>query len=129
MNSSSEVVVDASAVLAYLNDEPGSDMLAANLGGAVISAVNLAEVIAKLTDAFTATEIRDGLSALDLTIVPFDTELAYAAGLLRPATRAAGLSLGDRACLALAHRLGVPALTTDQAWKGLDVGVDIQHIR
>lgn len=126
---SDRVVVDASAVLAYLNREQGKEMAAAYLEGAVISAVNLAEVIAKLTEAFTPDEIREGLNALDMTVMPFDAEQANATGLLRPTTKLLGLSLGDRACLALAQRLDVPALTADGAWKGVDVGVEIRHIR
>ncbi len=76
-----------------------------------------------------ARSIREAIDTLNLVIVPFDAELAYLTGLLRTATRAAGLSLGDRACLALAQRLSAPVLTADQAWKGLDVGVEIRHIR
>ncbi len=66
---------------------------------------------------------------LELTIVDFNTELAYQAGLLSPLTKGAGLSLGDRACLALAQRLGLPALTADRAWKDLSLGIEVQVIR
>ena len=64
-----------------------------------------------------------------MQIVPFDAELAYRAGMLRSATRPAGLSLGDRACLALAERLGLPALTADRAWGALQVGIPVDVIR
>ena len=66
---------------------------------------------------------------MSIQVVPFDEELAYRAGLLRSATRSAGLSLGDRACLALAERLGVPALTTDRIWGTLQLGIQIEVIR
>ena len=71
----------------------------------------------------------DPLNHIGLDVMPFDTGLAYAAGLLRDATREAGLSLGDRACLALAGRDGLPALTADRSWERLRVGVDVRPIR
>ena len=66
---------------------------------------------------------------LGLTVVPFDEEQAYKAGLLRQTTRSQGLSLGDRACLALAHSLGLPAITADRAWSNLNVGVEVILVR
>lgn len=69
------------------------------------------------------------VEALGLTVVPFDGDTAMRAGLLRDATRAAGLSLGDRACIAVALREGLPALTADQVWTRVDVGVEIKLIR
>jgi len=124
------VVLDASALLALVYAEPGSDVVGAMLSNARISAVNLSEVAAKLAEGgMTAPDIRAALDGLGLSVVPFDADLAYAAGLLRPATKAAGLSLGDRACLALAARLGLPALTADAAWQRVDVGVDVRPIR
>jgi len=76
-------------------------------------------------------EIREWLGALELEIVPLDTELAYSAGLLLPTTHRAGLSLGDRACLALAHQRSTKALTTDSAWSRVAraVGVEVEVIR
>jgi len=110
------VVLDASALLALVYAEPGSDVVGALLPNARISAVNLSEVAAKLAEGgMTAPDIHAALDGLGLSVVPFDADLAYAAGLLRAATKAAGLSLGDRACLALAARLGLPALTADAA--------------
>jgi PIN domain nuclease of toxin-antitoxin system len=73
--------------------------------------------------------IRNAIDALKLTIIPFDIELAYQAGLLRSLTKQAGLSLGDRACLALAWRLKLPVLTTDKVWGKLSLGITIQVIR
>lgn len=126
----STIVLDASAVLALLNAEPGHDVVTRALPGAVISAVNLAEVIGKLADASVPAEAIDqALGALDLDIIQFDADQARAAGLLRPQTKASGLSLGDRACLALAFARGVPALTTDRAWTELDLAVEVRLAR
>ena len=126
----SEAVLDASAPLALLQGEPGAERVAAALPRAAISGVNLSEVVAKLTDGgLPAEAIRASLAGLDLDVRPFDEVLAYDAGELRPATRARGLSLADRACLALARRLDAKALTADRAWLGLEVGVVIEAIR
>ncbi len=127
----SSSVLDASALLALLQQEPGSQQVAtAVTQGAAMSAVNLSEVVAKLSEAgLAASAIHAALDPLGLNIVDFDASLAYAAGLLRPVTRAAGLSLGDRACLALAEHLKVPALTTDRSWQTLPVAVTLHKIR
>jgi len=123
----SSVVLDASALLALLQDEAGAEIVAARLPEAVISAVNLAEVAGRLVEAGVPIEqCRDALTGLALDVVPFDEEAAYVASELRPATRRAGLSLGDRACLALAMRLDRPALTADRAWKRVRVGVTVE---
>ena len=123
-------VVDASALLALLRREAGAEVVAAALaGGAAISAVNLSEVVAKLSEAgVVEEEVRTILDSLSLEVVDFDANHAYHAGLLRRLTRHAGLSLGDRACLALAQRLGLPALTADRAWGDLQLGIAIQLI-
>jgi ribonuclease VapC len=98
--------------------------------GAVILSVNLAEVVTRMIDkGMTEADIRRLLAAIELVVVPFDEDLAHRAGLLRSATRSAGLSLGDRACLALAERLGLPALTADRAWGRLQVGIQVDVIR
>ena len=126
----SRVVLDASAVLALLNDEPGADRVAKVLPDSVISAVNLAEVVAKLAEAgMPGDEIREALDPLGLEVVPFEEELAYAAGELRPKTRSLGLSLGDRACLALGVRLGLSVLTTEGAWQKAAVSIPVVVIR
>lgn len=124
-------VLDASAVLALLNQEPGSSrVVAAVADGASISAVNLSEVVAKLVEyGMPIADVRTALDSLSLDVQVFDVDLAYAGGLLRPSTRAAGLSLGDRACLALAERLSCPALTADRAWRNLPVAVPVEIIR
>ena len=89
------------------------------LPNAVISSVNLAEVVTKLTDRGSAEEIIDSaLASLNLTVIEFDESTARLAGLLRKTTRSRGLSLGDRACLALAQERGLTAVTADAAWVG-----------
>ena len=125
-----EVVLDASALLALLNGEPGADLVAAALPQAAISALNLSEVVAKLAEAeMPEAAIREALQGLQLDVVPFDAEQAYEAGLLRAATKSAGLSLGARGCLGLALRLGLPALTADRSWEELSVGALVRVIR
>jgi len=125
-----DVVLDASALLALLNDEPGRAVVEAALDGAFISAVNLSEVMAKLADRGMAeSHARAALNALDLEVVPFDAELAFRAGALRPITRPLGLSLGDRACLALGIYLSLPVLTAERHWHTLALPISIQRIR
>lgn len=129
-------VLDASAALAYLRDEEGAERVAEALGdGAVMSAANWAEVLSKVADlgedpeALEARLLAEGLIGSALEIVPLEPRDAAAIARLRPVTRAAGLSLGDRACLALAARLDLPALTADRAWMGLDLGTEVEPIR
>jgi ribonuclease VapC len=125
-----EAVLDASAVLALLRGEPGADAVAALWPGVRVSAVNLSEVAAKLADRGAGEEeIRDTLAELELRVEPFDGEDAIAAGLLRPPTRSDGLSLADRACLALAVRLGLPVVTADRRWTELGLPVEVRAIR
>jgi ribonuclease VapC len=126
----SDYVLDASALLAFMNREPGMDVVADVLPDSSLSAVNLTEVVSRLLDlGFTPNEIRGHFEELELNVVPLDEVLALEAGFLRTATRKRGLSLGDRACLVLARSHGVPALTADRAWSSIDVGVDIHQIR
>ena len=125
-----KVVIDASALLAYVNGEPGADKVEAVLGEAMISAVNLAEAATKLAlkrgmPDRTLAEFTEA----ELAVIAFDRSLAEATGALAVLTRAAGLSLGDRACLALAKREGAIALTADNAWSKVRVGVDVRLIR
>ena len=125
-----ETVLDATAVLALLNEEPGAGTVAALLPQAVMSTVNLAEVVSKLAEAgMPDGTIKTVLGELGLTVIPFDEDLALRTGLLRPATSHYGLSLGDRACLALGQHLHRPVLTADRMWKTFKLGVDIQMIR
>ena len=125
-----EVVIDASALLALLNAEPGAAVVAEALPSGVISAVNFSEVVAKLCEAgMPEKAIRQALQPLGLDILSFDEEQSYQAGLFRLPTRDRGISLGDRACLSLAKMLGVAALTADRAWAGISGGVKVKVIR
>lgn len=127
----SDWVLDASALLAYIHVEAGAEVVDDALrNGVTIGAVNLTEVVARLTDlGWAETQIHEAVDATSVAIVHFDEVMAFDAGLLRQHTRHAGLSLGDRACLALARRLGASVLTADRAWRDLDVGVPIVLIR
>lgn len=128
----SEVVLDASALLALLNDEPGAAKVAEILGEARMSSVNLAEVVSHFIHAgMPAAEVDAMLHPLPVEIVAADQGLAHIAGRLRAVTASAGLSLGDRFCLALAKRDGLPAMTADKQWRTVAeaVGAKIQLIR
>ncbi len=124
----SSLVLDFSAVLACLHRESGFEAIVPLLLGATPSAVNVAEVAGKLADR-GVTEIEKLMASLPVDVVAFDEDLAFRVAALRTATREAGLSLGDRACLATAERLGVPAVTTDRAWAELTIGVEVRVIR
>jgi PIN domain nuclease of toxin-antitoxin system len=127
---SKAVVLDSSALLCLLNGETGAERVAEALPSAVIGAVNLAEVVTKLRErGLSAEEVEEALGGFNLEVRPFTAAQAYAAGYLRQATRSQGLSLGDRACLALAVELGAPALTADQAWGKMDAGATVEVIR
>lgn len=124
------MVLDASAVLALVNAEPGWERVSEALPDAVMSAVNLSEVVGKLVDhGLAAEEVHALLSGLGLTIVPFDQEEALGAGALRAIKGGRRLSLGDRACLHLALSRALPALTADRYWSRVDVGVEVVAIR
>jgi PIN domain nuclease of toxin-antitoxin system len=126
----SNVVLDASALLALVNQEPGHTLVANLLPKARISAVNLSEFVAKLTDRGMAEEeIQEILAELNLQVIPFDEAQGALAGYLRPVTKHLGLSLGDRACLALGIQMNCPVVTADRAWAKLTIGPVIQVIR
>jgi ribonuclease VapC len=129
--SDSPVVLDASALLALLLGEAGADRVADLLPRSSVSAINLSEVTAKLNErGMPEVWVRAALGDLDLDVHAFDEAAAFAAGRLRQPTRGHGLSLGDRACLALAMRLDAIAATADHAWAGLDLnGLRIELIR
>jgi len=123
-------VLDASAVLAAMLQEPGADRVHALVDRSVICAVNVTEVISKLTDkGYDEIDVRQQYENLRLEVVSFDQHLALVAGHLRASTRHKGLSLGDRACLALAILTGKTAVTADRTWADLDVGCAIEVIR
>lgn len=129
---SDRIVLDASALLCLLHAEPGCEAVAETLPFAVIGAVNLSEVVAKLAEVGGSKEqISEAIGLLRLPVEAFDAEQAKMAGLLRVETKILGLSLGDRACLALARRLSATAVTTDRAWAGVPahLGLSVRVIR
>jgi PIN domain nuclease of toxin-antitoxin system len=125
-----QVVLDASALLAYLRAEPGSEAVDGVLGSALITSVNWAEVLQKSLSAGVEVEgLRQELQALGLAVEPFSAGDADTATLLWPQTRHLGLSLADRACLSLALRLNLPVLTCDRIWAELTLPLRIQLLR
>jgi ribonuclease VapC len=134
-----EPVLDASALLAYLNAEPGADAVEEALGtGARVGVVNWAEVLSKVAErggdpaALEDRLERAGILGQALEVISLTREDALTVGKLRPLTTEAGLSLADRSCLALAIRLAVPALSTDRDWGELDaeaLGIEVRLIR
>ena len=125
-----QVVLDASALLAALHGEPGGYAVANQLEIAAICTVNLSEVIQRsLARGVEIDGLRDDLVAVGLTIIPFTAGDAETAAKLWSATHSLGLSLGDRACLALAQRLRLPAITADKVWGQLRISIPIQVIR
>ena len=125
-------VLDASAVLAVVLDEPGEDLvLEAMAVGVEMSSVNAEEVASRLyREGWTATEVRSIFQELPISVLPFDLDAAMLSGQYRPATQPFGLGLGDRACLATAYLRACPVLTADRVWAQLDLqGIDIRCIR
>ena len=124
------VMLDASAVLAFVIGEPGSDRVPVMTGEAAISSVNYAEVVSiMIAQGMGETSVRQQLAQIVLDVIDFDRNLAEEAGFMIAKTKACGLSLGDRACLATAKREQIPALTSDRSWSKVDVGVQVQLIR
>jgi PIN domain nuclease of toxin-antitoxin system len=118
------VVLDASAILALLKNERGASKVARVIADASVCAINQAEVISHFIHlGAPLDDVRAMLGTLPYTIVAADDAMAWEAGNLRATTSSAGLSLGDRFCLALAKRLGVAAYTADKAWR--DVAVEV----
>jgi ribonuclease VapC len=123
-------VLDASAVLAAYLDEPGADAVLEIVEGSLVSAVNYSEILSKTLDyGHVFDDAVRKLSAMSFIVVAHDVDLARRTGELRQLTSSRGLSIGDRACLALAERERLPALTADRAWMGLDLPVEIRVIR
>jgi ribonuclease VapC len=124
------IVLDSSAVLAVLRSEPGAGIVQSQSQGAAVSAVNMVEIVSTVLDrGGTAPAAQHQLARLQIVVVPFDEAQARKAAELRPMTRHLGLSLGDRACLALADKLGAVVLTADRHWGQLDLGIEIEVIR
>jgi ribonuclease VapC len=123
-------VLDASVLLASILGEPGRERVLELEETAFVSAVNMAETRSKLSDkGLSADDIELSLDALDKIVVDFGDGDAIGVATLRKSTRTAGLSLGDRACLALARRLGATALTADRNWSSVDMPIKIEVIR
>jgi PIN domain nuclease of toxin-antitoxin system len=126
----SSVVLDASALLALLNDEPGRDRVEKALDDSIIGAVNYCETLGKLIDAgVPEDDARHSIDLLNIDIVEFDTELAFRAAAIRPMTKRLGLSLGDRCCLALGLDRKATVLTAERSWSKLKLGLKIEVIR
>lgn len=127
---SKAAILDASALLAVLGAEPGGELAVPLLDGGVISTVNWSEVLARYVDLDLDSAGREAeIESLGVSLAPFTSRQAEIAAGLRPLTRKAGLSLGDRACLALALDLGGRPVTADRAWGRIDVGLDVTLIR
>ena len=125
-------IVDASALLAYLFDESGAEVVAELLdsGNALISSVNYAETVSKLVDRkMPEAVVKTTMDNLGLEVVSYDEGQALLTGLLRKSCLSYGLSLGDRACLALAKANGSPVMTADRVWKKIPLGLEIDLIR
>jgi ribonuclease VapC len=126
----SRSVLDSSALLALLFKEPGGQAVLGHLPGSLLSAVNLSEVVSKAVETgMSLEEARRVLTEFPCEVVPFDGEHAYLTAGLRAGTRTFGLSLGDRACLALGLQTALPVVTADRDWDKCDVGVKIVRIR
>jgi ribonuclease VapC len=126
------VVLDASAVLAYLQDENGSEKVHDVLseGRGIMSAVNFAEVVGKLLEAgLPEISVNTVMSNLELQVQPLDEKQAWEIGLLRIRTKEFGLSLGDRACLALAYLMKLAVVTADKQWDNLKPDIEVIQIR
>jgi len=124
-------VLDASALLAWLHDEPGLGVVEASLDSSVIWSVNWSEVMQKVAarGSERPNDVADALESLGLRVVAFSADDAMTAASMWGPSRHLGLSLGYRACLSLAHRLDLPVLTTDRIWETLNLGVDVRLIR
>ena len=128
MAEAERVLLDASALLAFAADDPGAERVGRALPIAAISAVNAAECIAVLSRFMAPPVAALALARLGLNVISFDWETAVAAAELHRATRRQGLSLTDCVCLATALRLGIPVVTADSAWNGLNVGVTVEML-
>ncbi len=125
-------VLDTSALLAHLWKEPGEARVAQLLSTkrCLLGAANLAELISKVIErGLPAREVPTLVNSLNVEIIPLTREQAELAGVMRQPTRHLGLSLGDRACLALAKTMGGRAITADRPWQALELGIAIECIR
>lgn len=124
------IVLDASALIAAIFEEKGSEEVEPYLPHAIMSTVNLAEVSSYMIErGIDSNDVSKMLKDLGIDLIPYDETQAFLTAKLRTKTKSKGLSLGDRACLALAITKNIPVLTADKAWKGLEIGIAIQLIR
>lgn len=124
------IALDASALLAFLFREQGHEIVADVIGDACVSTVNISETLGRFArDGHDPEPIATRLAEAPLEIVPFSAKQAILCARLLPPTRHLGLSLGDRACLAVAIERGIPAMTADAAWRDVKVAVEIALIR
>ncbi|AIL13931.1 hypothetical protein IM40_11420 (plasmid) [Candidatus Paracaedimonas acanthamoebae] len=128
---STNVILDSSALLALLKNEPGADIVESLLGKIIMSSINLSEVATVLLNSeMTLQECQDTVLPFISAIVPYDEEFALLTADLRKKTKSYGLSLGDRACIALGQKLQLPIYTADKIWKELQLdNIDIRLIR
>ncbi len=124
------VVLDSSALLTLLFAEPGKETVADRLPGSLLSTVNLSETVSKMIDRGMALgEAEIAVAGLSCDVVVFDESLAFLSCQLRRQTKPFGLSLGDRACLALGLHTGYPVMTADRDWEKCDTGIEIIRVR
>jgi len=124
-------VIDASALLALINEESGSEKVKVYLANACMSVINVSETAAVLHNliGFTIEEIESLVHKLIKSVIPFEISDAYQTAFLRKSTKNNGLSFGDRACLALAKQKNLPVITADKMWAQLNIGVEIILVR
>ncbi|MGI8726580.1 MAG: type II toxin-antitoxin system VapC family toxin [Solirubrobacterales bacterium] len=123
-------LLDASALLAHLFDEPGGQHVVDRIAEASVTSVNWSETLQHAIDRdVELTGLTDELESLGMSIIPFTAEHALETAQMRTPTRHLGLSLADRACLAVASEEGLPVLTADRSWAQLDLGIEIELIR
>ena len=124
------IVLDASALLAFMFREEGHEQVGRRIHASCLSTVNLSEVLERFTrDGQDSRQVLERIAATSIEVVPFSAEHAAIAAELAPETRPLGLALGDRACLALALSRGIDAVTADQVWSRLDIGVRVRVVR
>lgn len=124
------VILDASALLALIFDEPGGSIVAPQARGSRILSVNFSEVVQRvLSIDGNPDRAEEAVDLLNITVAPFDRQLARMTAELREITSFMGASFADRACLAFALANSAPVLSSDQDWRKLDIGIDIRMIR
>lgn len=123
-------ILDSSALLAFINQEQGAEIVEQYLPNAIMSSINIAEVVAVLSSIDMPEDVINNIiQDLDIEVINFDLKQAMSTGFLRKTTKSAGLSFGDRACINLASVKNLPAVTADKAWKSLDLMASIILIR